>query len=208
MAGPSLDLVTSGRSVVSLACRLDDLTTVPSARIGTANFAGSGYLVQCGITSGAAALVLAGNPVSLLIRSRRACRQPTLVRLATLRRRHGALNAYAAVTSGPRTSTVAPTCPHSARHHGLAVAHSPRRTHGTELWSGITWNQGIDWCGDWNGWAWGGAELERLDLDQPGLEQRELSGAAWNGEDWDSRAGTTAAGPVGLNGAAWAAPLE
>ena len=59
------DLVASGRSVVSLAApgsTIDD--DYPSARIGAANFVGSGTSFSAAITSGAAALVLADNPGS------------------------------------------------------------------------------------------------------------------------------------------------
>ncbi len=57
------DLVTSGRSVVSLAApgsTIDDEN--PSARIGSGNFVGSGTSFSSAIASGAAALVLADNP--------------------------------------------------------------------------------------------------------------------------------------------------
>ena len=57
------DLVTSGRSVVSLAAPGSTIyNSFPSALIGTANFVGSGTSFSAAITSGAAALVLADNP--------------------------------------------------------------------------------------------------------------------------------------------------
>lgn len=57
------DLVTSGRSVVSLAAPGSTVYDgYPSARIGPANFAGSGTSFSAAITSGAAALVLAAHP--------------------------------------------------------------------------------------------------------------------------------------------------
>ncbi len=59
------DLVTSGRSVVSLAAPgLTLVSEYPSAQIGTANITGSGTSFSTAITSGAVALILADNPVS------------------------------------------------------------------------------------------------------------------------------------------------
>ena len=57
------DLVTSGRSVISLS---DPGSTIdvnnPSARVGTANFVGSGTSFSSAITAGAAALILSAHP--------------------------------------------------------------------------------------------------------------------------------------------------
>jgi serine protease AprX len=59
------DLVTSGRSVVSLAAPGSTIYNgYPSARLGSANFVGSGTSFSTAITSGAAALVLAAIQVS------------------------------------------------------------------------------------------------------------------------------------------------
>ncbi|HUE60095.1 MAG TPA: S8 family peptidase, partial [Acidimicrobiales bacterium] len=57
------DLVTSGRSLVSLAAPGSTIyNNYPSARIGSGNFVGSGTSFSAAITSGAAALVLADQP--------------------------------------------------------------------------------------------------------------------------------------------------
>ena len=98
------DLVASGRSVVSLAAPGSTLySNYPSARVGSSNFAGSGTSFSAAITSGAAALVLAANPGL----------SPDQVKARLLGTAdpgplgnpfvdgHGALNAYAAATSGP-----------------------------------------------------------------------------------------------------------
>jgi len=204
------DLVTSGRSVVSLAVPGSTIyNSYPSARIGTANFAGSGTSFSAGITSGAAALVLAGNPGLT----------PDQVKARLLGNTdpgplgnpfvdgHGALNAYAAVTSGPMdfnqsAAHLAPTPP------GTTVSLSPTRpvdTWNPNLWSGITWNQGSTGGGDWNGWAWGGADWNGWTWTSRAWNNGSWSGAAWNGEDWDSRAWNDGgwAGSA-WNGAAWA----
>src|SRR5262249_17847927 len=57
------DVVTSGRSVVSLAAPASTIyNNNPGGRVGSANFVGSGTSFSAAIVSGAAALVLAANP--------------------------------------------------------------------------------------------------------------------------------------------------
>jgi serine protease AprX len=193
------DLVTSGRSVVSLAAPGSTIyNNYPSARIGSANFVGSGTSFSAAITSGAAALVLAANPGLT----------PNQVKARLLGTAnpgpagnpfvdgHGALNAYAAATSGPMNfnQSAASLTPTS---RGTTVSLSPTRpvdTWNRNLWSGISWNQppftgwawnGAAWNGgDWNGWAWNGWAWNGS----------AWNGAAWNGGDWSGWA---------WNGAAW-----
>ena len=202
------DLVTSGRSVVSLAAPGSTLVnSYPSAQVGTSYFTGSGTSFSTAITSGAVALVLADNPGLT----------PDQVKARLLGNTspgpignpfvdgHGALNAYAAATSGAmdlnESGLVLPALP------GLPVSLSSARpfdTWNTQLWSGLstvqlpangwTWH-GVAWNGAawngwtsngvaWNRWAWGGAYW---------------NGATWAGSAWD---GTPWSGS-GWNGAAW-----
>jgi serine protease AprX len=199
------DLVTSGRSVVSLAAPGSTIyNNYPSARVGSANFVGSGTSFSAAITSGAAALVLAGNPGLT----------PNQIKARLLGNTspgpvgnpfadgHGALNAYAAATSGPMNlsqsdASLTPTW------RGTTVSLSPTRpvdTWNTNLWSGTSWNQppttgwawnGTGWNGrDWNGWAWNGAAWNGA----------AWNGAAWNGGDWSGWAWNGAA----WSGSAWA----
>jgi serine protease AprX len=194
------DLVTSGRSVVSLAAPGSTIyDNFPSARIGNANFVGSGTSFSSAITSGAAALVLADNPGLT----------PNQVKARLLGTTnpgpvgnpfvdgHGALNAYAAATSGPMNLSqsavgLLPTLP------GTTVSLSPTRpvdTWNKNLWSGMSWSQppatGWAWNGyawnasDWTGWAWNGAAWNAA----------AWNGATWNGDDWTGWA---------WNDAAWA----
>ena len=187
------DLVTSGRSVVSLAAPGSTIyNSYPAARLGTANFVGSGTSFSAAITSGAAALVLAANPGLT----------PDQVKARLLGTAspgpvgnpfvdgHGALNADAAATSGPMdfSQSAGGLTPASA---GSTVSLAPTRpvdTWNTNLWSGgsqsspppdgWTWN-GWAWDGKaWNGWAWNGKAWN----------QAEWSGAAWNGTDWTGKA--------------------
>jgi serine protease AprX len=204
------DLVTSGRSVVSLAAPNSTVYDAnPSARIGSANFVGSGTSFSAAITSGAAALVLADNP-SLT---------PDQLKARLLGNTnpgpvgnpfvdgHGALNAYAAATSGPmdfRQSTfgLLPTLLPDISV-SLAPALNPADTWNVNLWSGLSWQpsspagsgwSGLAWNGDdwnglawnglaWNNWAWAGAQWNTADWS--GLA---WNGAAWQGSAWDGAA--------------------
>jgi serine protease AprX len=205
------DLVTSGRSVVSLGAPgstvYDDN---PSARIGSGNFVGSGTSFSAAITSGAAALVLADNP-SLTPDELKArllgTTNPGPVGNPFVDG-HGALNAYAAATAGPMnlsqsTSGLLPTLP------GVTVPLSPTGnpadTWNPSLWSGIslppapsdcaTWN-GDTWSGsDWNGWVPSGCAWDERAWNGSAWDER-----AWNGSAWDERAWNGSA----WDGAAWA----
>jgi serine protease AprX len=195
--------VTSGRSVVSLAAPGSTIyDNNPSARVGPANFAGSGTSFSAAITSGAAALVLAANPGLT----------PDQVKARLLGNTnpgpvgnpfvdgHGALNAYAAATSGPMdyyqsAALLPPTL------LGATVSLMPTGSADTwnvGLWSGTSWGQGQpgpSWNGSsWNGGAWNGSVFVGRAWNDGGW-----NGAAWNGSQWDGSAwdGT------GWNGSAW-----
>jgi len=211
------DLVTSGRSVVSLAAPGSTIyNDYPSARIGPGNFVGSGTSFSAAITSGAAALVLADNPGLT----------PDQVKARLLGNTspgpvgnpfvdgHGALNAYAAATSGPMDleQSILGEIPAWFRS---TVALSPSGAAGTwnpSLWSGLSWNQlppdgsewdGLQWDGgDWNGWvgrawnnwAWTGAEWNTANWTGRAWNNSAWDGTAWNGTAWNGTA---------WNGSAW-----
>src|SRR5580693_2198841 len=204
------DLVTSGRSVVSLAAPGSAIDTqYPSAQVGSANFVGSGTSFSAAITSGAAALVLADNPGLT----------PNQVKARLLGTTtpgpvgnpfvdgHGALDAYAAATAGPMNLNQSAT--------GLIGAvlgatiplspNGPADTWNASLWSGVTWNQAPDGGGGWDGYAWDGADWNGWTWTSRAWNDGAWAGAAWNGEDWSSRAWNEAgwAGSA-WNGAVWA----
>jgi serine protease AprX len=196
------DLVASGRSVVSLAAPGSTIfNDYPSGRVGSANFVGSGTSFSAAITSGAAALVLAAN----------AGLTPNQIKARLLGNTspgpvgnpfvdgHGALNAYAAATSGPMNfnQSAASLIPASL---GATVSLSPTRpvdTWNTKLWSGLAWNQSPSNGWAWNGWAWNGDDWN--DWSSRAWNNWAWNGAAWNGEDWSSRAWNES----GWNGSAW-----
>jgi serine protease AprX len=193
------DLVTSGRSVVSLAAPGSTIyADYPSARVGSANFVGSGTSFSAAITSGAAALVLADNPG--LTPNQLKARLLGTTNAGPVGNPfvdgHGALNAYAAATAGPMNlSQSAAQLP--AISLGVTVSLTPTGpadTWNPDLWTGVTWTpgpsdnwtwNGVVWnASDWNGWTWTGRAWNSGDW----------AGAAWNGENWTGRA---------WNGAAW-----
>jgi serine protease AprX len=198
------DLATSGRSVVSLAAPGSTIyNSYPSARVGPANFVGSGTSFSAAITSGAAALVLAAN-------SRLSPNQIKARLLGTARPGpvgnpfadgHGALDAYAAATSGPMNfsqsaAKLKPTSP------GTTVSLSPTRpvdTWNTNLWSGTSWDQAPSGGSGWNGWAWNGSDWNGYAFTGRAWNGGAWNGAAWNGENWTGRAWNDSA----WNGSAW-----
>ncbi len=227
------DLVTSGRSVVSLAAPGSTIyNDYPSGRVGSANFVGSGTSFSAAITSGAAALVLADNPGL----------DPNQLKARLLGNTspgpvgnpfvdgHGALNAYAAATSGPMdfsqsASGLLPALP------WVTVALSPSSpvsTWNPTLWSGTPWSQspsgwgwlsnllaglpltgstwnGDSWSGDsWNGWAWTGREWNGSAWSGAAWNGSAWAGSAWTGREWNETAWTGSAWTGReWNGSAW-----
>jgi serine protease AprX len=215
------DLVTSGRSVVSLAAPGSTVyNAYPGARIGPANFVGSGTSFSAAITSGAAALVLAANPGLT----------PNQVKARLLGSTgpgpvgnpfvdgHGALNALAAATSGPMDLSQSAAGLQPVRN-GATVSLSPSgpaNTWNTALWSGITvapqasWAfDGSTWSGsDWNGWSlvgrawndggwnnggWNGASWDGSNWAGAAWDGTAWSGSAWSGSAWDSSSWSSSA---------------
>jgi serine protease AprX len=204
------DLVASGRSVVSLAAPGSTVyNSHSSARIGSANFVGSGTSFSAAITSGAAALVLAANPGLT----------PNEVKARLLGTTtpgpvgnpfvdgHGALDAFAAANAGPMDLNQSATGLLGAVL-GAVIPLSPSGpadTWNASLWSGVTWNQAPDGGGNWNGWAWAGPDWNGWTWSSRAWNEGAWAGAEWNGQDWSSRAWNDAgwAGSA-WNGAAWA----
>ncbi len=198
------DLVTSGRSVVSLAAPGSTVyNSNPSARLGAANFVGSGTSFSAAITSGAAALVLADNPGL----------SPDQVKARLLGTAdagpignpfadgHGALDAYAAATSGPMNFSQSAARPTPA-WPGSTVSLSPTRpadTWNASLWSGLPGNPppATGWA--WNGTGWNGADWDGMAWNDSGWNRAAWDGAAWNGANWVGWAWNDSA----WNGSAW-----
>jgi serine protease AprX len=172
------DLVTSGRSVVSLR---DPGSTIdvqnPSAVVGAANFVGSGTSFSSAITAGAAALLLSADPGY----------DPDTVKGTLLGTTdpgpvgnpfvdgHGDLDVADAVASPAMTLSQSPPTQATAMGGDVSLAVSGE---------GSSWNP-ANWSGpDSNGSAWNGSAW---------------NGSAWNGSAWNGSAWNGSA----WNGSAW-----
>lgn len=204
------DLVTSGRSVVSLAAPGSTIyDEYPSARIGSGNFVGSGTSFSSAITSGAAALVLAANPTLT----------PDQVKARLLGTTspgpvgnpfvdgHGALNAYAAATAGPMNLNqsalgLPPILP--GMTVSLTLTGSSVDSWNASLWAGVSWPQGSAGGSAWNGSAWNGSAWNGFAWSSKAWNGGGWSGATWDGQTWEGSAwdGSAWEGSA-WNGAAW-----
>jgi serine protease AprX len=207
------DLVTSGRSVVSLAAPGSTVyNNNPSGRIGPANFVGSGTSFSAAIVSGAAALVLADNPgltPNQLKARLLGTTDPGPVGNPFVDG-HGALNAYAAATSGPmdfNQSAAGLTLPWRLIPASRTVALAPTRpvdTWNADLWSGVSSNPAPSSGPPWNGWAWNGGDWNGWAWDGRAWNDGAWAGASWNGADWTGRAWNDGAWAGSVwNGVAW-----
>lgn len=198
------DLVASGRSVVSLAAPGSTIyNSFPSARVGSANFVGTGTSFSAAITSGAAALVLAGHPGLT----------PNQVKARLLGTAgpgpignpfvdgHGTLNAYAATTSAPMdlTQSAAQLTPVAPGTTVSLAQTRPVDTWNASLWPGSTWPQATSTGWAWNGWAWNGGDWNGWAWNGTAWNGWAWNGAEWNGQDWTGWAWNGAA----WNGSAW-----
>jgi serine protease AprX len=206
------DLVTSGRSVVSLAAPGSTIYNgFPSARIGSGNFVGSGTSFAAAITSGAAALVLAANPgltPDELKARLLATTSPGPIGNPFVDG-HGALNAYAAATAGPMNLSqsafgLLPALPGATV--SLSPAGSPVDSWNPSLWSGVSWPQAAAGGPAWNGDLWNGANWDGFAWTSRAWNDGGWASAAWNGKTWDGSAWDGSAWDGSAwNGAAWAA---
>jgi serine protease AprX len=193
------DLVTSGRSVVSLRAPGSTLEAAfPSARIGTANFVGSGTSFSAAITSGAAALVIQNAD-----EEDHDNLTPDQVKAQLLGTTsagpvgnpmvdgHGALNAYAAATKlGLKLKQTVPTV---ATNMGDTVdlkvtwdgsSWNASRWTGSS-WNGSTWN-GSSWNGSsWNGSSWNGSSWNGSSWNGSSWNGSTWNGSSWNGSSWN-----------------------
>jgi len=197
------DLVTSGRSVVSLAAPGSTIyNEYPSGRVGAANFVGSGTSFSAAITSGAAALILADNPGLT----------PDQLKARLLGNTspgpvgnpfvdgHGALNADAAATSGPMDfHQLAPWLPTLPGFTASLAPTGSADTWNASLWSGLTLSQSQPGGSPWNGWEWNGWEWNGAAWDGTAWNGWEWNGAAWNGWEWNGAAWDGSA----WDGSAW-----
>lgn len=184
------DLVTSGRSVVSLRAPGSTIDTLyPSAEVGKANFVGSGTSFSAAITSGAAALVIQVTKTKVKTSTPLTPDQVKAQLLGTaspgpvgnpMVDGHGALNAYAAVNQpGLQLTQRAPTV---ATPIGSTV--DLNQTWQGSSWNGSSWN-GSSWSGSsWNGSSWNGSSWNGSSWSGSSWNGSSWSGSSWSGSSW------------------------
>jgi serine protease AprX len=197
------DLVTSGRSVVSLRDPGSTIDTEnPSARIGSGNFVGSGTSFSSAITSGAAALLLSAYPTY----------SPDTVKGTLLGTTtpgpvgdpfvdgHGILDVAAAASEAPATLTQ--PVPALAALAGATVgleSTGASSSWNPDNWTGSAW-KGSAWNGSaWNGSAWNGSAWNGSAWNGSAWNGSAWNGSAWNGSAWNGSAWNGSA----WNGSAW-----
>ncbi len=202
------DLVTSGRSVVSLRDPGSTIDTQnPSARVGSSNFVGSGTSFSAAVTTGAAALLLSADPSYT----------PNTVKGTLLGTTtpgpagdpfvdgHGILNVAGAVGSAPMTlNQSVPTVVTqigqtvSMEVTGALSSWNPGNWTGS-TWNGSTWN-GSTWNGStWNGSTWNGSTWNGSTWNGSTWNGSTWNGSTWNGSTWN---GSTWNGST-WNGSTW-----
>jgi serine protease AprX len=213
------DLVTSGRSLVSLAVPGSTIYRQhPGSVVGTAGFAGSGTSFSAAIVSGAAALILAAHPGI----------SPSEVKARLLGTAapgpvgnpfvdgHGALDADAAATSGPLDLEQSAAGLLATLLNGTVslVPDGPDDTWNTSLWTGLNTGQPPSGGPDWDGLNWNGADWNGGVWTGRAWNDGWWAGASWNSSAWTGRAwndgawagsvwaGTAWAG-VSWNSSAW-----
>src|SRR5579871_2515472 len=207
------DLVTSGRSVVSLRAPGSTIDLAnPSAEIGTGNFVGSGTSFSAAITSGAAALVLQAHAAT-----------PDQVKARLLGTAapgpvgnpvvdgHGDLNAaLAAAQTGLQLTQVPPLVPAKSGSSISLGAPWAVSTWNDALWQGshwigpppehtVTWGPwlpghagaavattGSSWSGSsWNGSSWNGSSWNGSSWNGSSWNGSSWNGSSWNGSSWN-----------------------
>jgi serine protease AprX len=188
------DLVTSGRSVVSLRAPGSTIDiTNPTAQVGKNNFVGSGTSFSAAITSGAAALEIQSSskwgikgggqfPITADQVKAQLLGTTTAGPVGNpLVDGHGALNVLnAASNPGLQLTQVVPTTP---TRMGATV-----NLHDTWLgssWNGSSWN-GSSWNGSsWNGSSWNGSSWNGSSWNGSSWNGSSWNGSSWNGSSWN-----------------------
>jgi serine protease AprX len=192
------DLVTSGRSVVSLAAPGSTIyNAYPSALVGSANFVGSGTSFSTAITSGAVADLLsahAGYSPNTVKGTLLASTLPGPVGNPVVDG-HGDLDIANAVGLPPVTLYQQPSL--VAVPMGVTVALF-------SSWSSSSWNpanwSSMSWCGQtcstssywigdsWNGDSWNGDSWNGDSWNGDSWNGDSWNGDSWNGDSWNGSA--------------------
>jgi len=207
---PKPDVVASGRSVVSLRAPGSTVDqNFPSARIGTANFVGSGTSFSAAVTSGAAALVLGalhgaspndvkgrlltgaapgpvGNP---FVDGHGMVSVPGALAVAPGNSLHMQQTAPTQPTQWGATVSLTQTWQTSgwnpANYSCPASGGNGTSSGGPGCFNGSSWN-GSSWNGSsWNGSSWNGSSWNGSSWNGFAWGATPWSGSSWNGSSWN-----------------------
>ena len=196
------DLVTSGRSVVSVRVPGSTIDVAnPSARVGNANFVGSGTSFSAAITSGAAAILRQATPGAdadkikgkLLGGAMRGpVGNPFVDGFGSLNVLNSTSVKATLKQTVPTTATPIPSTV-SLFVTGAGSAWNGSAWNGS-AWNGSAWN-GSSWNGSaWNGSAWNGSSWNGSAWNGSAWNGSSWNGSSWNGSSWNGSA---------WNGSAW-----
>jgi serine protease AprX len=193
------DLVTTGRSVVSLRAPGSFIDqTYPSAQVGSTNFVGSGTSFSAAIVSGAAALVAQANPNAAPdeIKARLLATATPGPTGNVADEGHGDLDAFDAVNCPPvsldqRYSSVAlPPL--------IGVLIPLLSTWNVSTWNPDNYSTDVN-SSAWNSTAWNSSAWNSSAWNSSAWNSSAWNSSAWNSSAWNSSAWNSSA----WNSSAW-----
>ena len=193
------DLAASGRSVVSLRAPGSVIDSAyPSARVGTANFVGSGTSFSAAIASGAAALVAQQNPNAAPdeIKGRLLATATPGPTGDSAREGHGDLDAYDAASCPPvsldqrYTSVAIPSV--------IGVVIPLLSTWSVSSWNPSNYSADVD-ASAWNASAWNASAWNASAWNASAWNASAWNASAWNASAWNASAWNASA----WNASAW-----
>jgi serine protease AprX len=202
------DLVTSGRSVVSLRAPGSFIDqTFPSAAVGSANFVGSGTSFSAAIVSGAAALIAQANPNAAPdeIKGRLLATATPGPTGNVAAEGHGDLDAFDAVNCPPvsldqRYSSVAlppligvlipllSTWNVSTWNPDNYTADVNASAWNASAWNASAWNASAWNASAWNASAWNASAWNASAWNASAWNASAWNASAWNASAWNASA--------------------
>jgi serine protease AprX len=191
------DLVTAGRSVVSLRAPGSTIDKAnPAARIGKTNFVGSGTSFSAAITSGAAAILRQLEPKATpdKIKGRLLAGASPGPVGSPFVDGFGSLNILKSSTIKAVLKQTAPTVPTP-----LGTDVSLFVSGAGSAWNGSSWND-TSWAGSaWNGSSWNGSSWNGSSWNGSSWNGSSWNGSSWNGSSWNGSSWNGSS----WNGSAW-----
>ncbi|HWB67457.1 MAG TPA: S8 family peptidase [Mycobacteriales bacterium] len=193
------DLVAAGRSVVSLRAPGSYVDqNYPSARVGSANFVGSGTSFSAAITSGAAALIAQRNPAATPdeIKARLLATATPGPTGNAFSDGHGDLDAYDAATCPP--VTLDQTYSSVAIPPIIGISIPLLSTWNVSTWNPSNYDANVS-ASAWNASAWNASAWNASAWNASAWNASAWNASAWNASAWNASAWNASA----WNASAW-----